>query len=309
MMTTTAAMDKAVDIAESAAGYNESACSATVGNNTRYGVWYGMNCSAWCAMFVSKCYSDAGFPQPASTSKGFAYTPSGAAWYQSKKAWSSAGTNPERGWVVFFYSVSAGRIAHVGLVRGPRGSDGLIPTVEGNTNGAGSAEGGGVLLKRRSPSQSLSFRIAGYGRPDLIAGAEQEWWQMGIPATELQKIQDQAEQALASAAGQKALSTWFAPWAEQIVRRTVYSVMTGGIGAWSNPERDGWDWYTTEVQSAALRHIRGHQPALDDVGEALAAQLETHGITIPADLDPATLAESLLAALNKVEFRAQPSGE
>jgi CHAP domain len=196
-MPTTAAMEKAVDLAEAAAGYAESACSASVGNNTRYGVWYGMNCAAWCAMFVSKCYHDAGFPQPASTSKGFAYTPSGASWYKSNNAWASPTVNPERGWVVFFYSASAARIAHVGLVRGARGSDGLIPTVEGNTNGAGSAEGGSVLLKRRSPSQSLSFRIAGYGRPDLLAGAAaEEWWQMPIGATEKAEIKAIVEGAL-----------------------------------------------------------------------------------------------------------------
>jgi len=206
-MTTTPAMEKAVDIAEAAAGYAEGRCSASVGNNTRYGVWYGMNCAAWCAMFVSKCYHDAGFPQPASSAKGFAYTPSGAAWYKGQNAWASPATNPERGWVVFFYSASAGRIAHVGLVRGRRGSDGLIPTVEGNTNGAGSAEGGSVLLKRRSPSQSIGFRIAGYGRPDLLAGAveeEEEWWMAEIPAAELQKIQVQATQALQSSPGQEA---------------------------------------------------------------------------------------------------------
>jgi hypothetical protein len=183
-------MEKAVDLAEGQNGYGETACSATVGNNTRFGIWYGMNCAAWCAMFVSWAYHTAGFPQPASTAKGFAYTPSGAAWYQGKQAWSPAGANPQRGWVVFFYSASAGRIAHVGLVRGPRGSDGLIPTVEGNTNGAGSAEGGGVLLKRRSPSQSLSFRIAGYGRPDLLAGAEapKEWYEMPVPEADQEAI-------------------------------------------------------------------------------------------------------------------------
>jgi hypothetical protein len=145
-------------------------------------------------MAVSKWYWDAGFPQPASTSKGFAYTPSGASWYQSKQAWSGPSANPERGWVVFFYSEGAGRISHVGLVRGAKGSDGLVPTVEGNTNGAGSAEGGSVLLKRRDPSQNLSFRIAGYGRPDLLD--EKEWWEMPIGAEELKQITKACESAL-----------------------------------------------------------------------------------------------------------------
>ena len=206
-MPTTAQMDKAVDLLEGQIGYDESRCSATVGNNTRFGVWYGMNCAAWCAMAVSWAYYTAGFPQPASTAKGFAYTPSGAAWYQGRKAWAGPTTDPERGWVVFFYSVSAGRICHVGLVRGPRGADGLVPTVEGNTDSAGSASGGSVMGKRRSSNQGISFRIAGYGRPDLLAGAQQEeeWWMADIPAANLAQIQKQAEEALMSQAGQAAI--------------------------------------------------------------------------------------------------------
>jgi hypothetical protein len=193
-MSTTAAMDKAVSLAEADAGYDEGWCSSTVGNKTKYGAWYGMDCNAWCAMAVSKWYYDAGQPQPASTSKGFAYTPSGASWYQSKNAWSGPSANPERGWVVFFYSASAGRISHVGLVRGPK-SGGMVPTVEGNTNGAGSAEGGSVLLKNRDPSQSLSFRIAGYGRPDILE-PEKEWWEMPIGQAELDQIGKEVWQQL-----------------------------------------------------------------------------------------------------------------
>ena len=222
-MATAAQMEKAVDLAEASAGYAEGRCSASTMNNTRYGVWYGMNCAAWCAMFVSKCYHDAGAPQPASSSKGFAYTPSGAAWYQQQQAWATPGTNPRRGWVVFFYSVSAGRIAHVGLVRGARGSDGLIPTVEGNTNGAGSAEGGSVLLKRRSPSQGISFRIAGYGRPELIGEQEQEEaWYMAdpIPEGNLEQIEASAVEALVSAAGQAALRKAFEAEVSEIVAAT-----------------------------------------------------------------------------------------
>lgn len=218
-MTTTAKMAKAVSLFEDQAGYDESRCSASVGNNTKFGIWYGMNCAAWCAMSASWAYYMAEFPQPASTAKGFAYTPSGAGWYQGKHAWSGPGENPERGWVVFFYSASAGRIAHVGLVRGPRGSDGMIPTVEGNTNGAGSAEGGSVLLKRRNPSQSLSFRIAGYGRPDLLE-KEKEWWEVGIPESELEKIEAASVEGMASTPGQAALRKAFAAEVSVIVAAT-----------------------------------------------------------------------------------------
>ena len=166
-MATAAQMESAVDKAEADTGYDE-----TPVNLTKYGKWYGMDGNAWCAMAVSKWYYDAGAPQPATTEKGFAYTPSGAQWYKDQGAWASGGTNPKRGWVVFFYSTSAGRIAHVGLVRGPRGSDGLIPTVEGNTDSGGSASGGSVLQKRRNPNAS-SFYIAGYGQPEKTGPGEE----------------------------------------------------------------------------------------------------------------------------------------
>jgi hypothetical protein len=227
-MTTTPKMDRAVDLAEAQAGYSESACSATVGNNNKFGRWYGMNCAAWCAMFVSWSYYEAGFPIPASAPKGYAYTPSGAAWFQSKKAWAGPGTNPERGWHVFFYSASAGRIAHVGLVRGARGSDGLVPTVEGNTNGAGSRDGGSVLLKRRSPSQSLGFRIAGYGRPDLLSDADQpepekEWYEVApIPETNLEQIEKTVVEAIVAGPGKEAI--------KQAVAEVMEDIL-GGVGA------------------------------------------------------------------------------
>ena len=194
-MATSAQMDAAVDKGEADTGYDETACDASTGNNTKYGKWYGMNCAAWCAMAVSKWYYDSGAPQPASTAKGFSYTPSGADWYKSKGAWAGPSTNPKRGWVVFFYSNSAGRIAHVGLVRGPRGTDGLIPTVEGNTDSSGSASGGSVLQKRRNPSQSIAFRIAGYGQPEKIDTGE-EWWEMPIGSEELKQIRDACEGAV-----------------------------------------------------------------------------------------------------------------
>jgi hypothetical protein len=49
---------------------------------------------------------------------------------------------------------------------------------------------------------------------------------------------------------------WLKTLAEDVARRTVYAIMTGGIGQWSNPDRAGWEWYTPEVQAAALAKLR-----------------------------------------------------
>lgn len=43
-------------------------------NRTPYSKWYGL-VGPWCARFVSWCFFHEGLPLPASTSKGFAYTP------------------------------------------------------------------------------------------------------------------------------------------------------------------------------------------------------------------------------------------
>jgi len=48
-------------------------------NKSKYGNWYGMD-GAWCAMFVSYCFHQAGMPLPITNKKGFAYCPYGVDW-------------------------------------------------------------------------------------------------------------------------------------------------------------------------------------------------------------------------------------
>jgi hypothetical protein len=291
-MATRAQLERAVQIGVADVGYTEGRCSSTVGNNTKYGIWYGMNCAAWCAMALSRWFWDAGFPLPASTAKGFAYTPSGAAWFKAKGAWSPPSANPDVGWVAFFYSASAGRIAHVAAVRGPRGVDGLIPTVEGNTDTAGSASGGRVLAKRRSPDQSLAFRIAGYGRPDLLDAPTEEWYMATpIPADNLAQIRSAADAALAGDAGEDL--------ANHIIRRTVYALLVGDLRNWNNPDdpaatpeaKANWWWYP-----GARKRLAGLDAKLDAIAAALA-------VGQPVTIDQAA-AQAIAAALaNDPTFR------
>lgn len=129
------------------------------GSNKVPGVtdWYGL-VGPWCAMWVSRVFWDAGLPLPASTSKGFAYTPSGAAWFKKQGRWHTS--NPRRGDVVFFDfpGDNVNRISHVGIVTGVR-PDGSIETVEGNTDERGGRTGGKVMRRVRRVG------IVGYGRP------------------------------------------------------------------------------------------------------------------------------------------------
>lgn len=131
-------------------------------NRTPYGAWFGLDANPWCAMFVSWCYFQAlGYsPFPATTPKGFAYCPSGAQWFTKRGLWRGAATTPQPGWLVFFDFPGDGvnRISHVGIVTGVR-PDGRVSTIEGNTNGRGSRDGGSVMTHQRSRAGG----IVGYG--------------------------------------------------------------------------------------------------------------------------------------------------
>lgn len=141
-------------------------------NRTVFGKWYGMDGVAWCAMFVSYVFFHARLPLPASTSKGFAYTPSGAAWFQKQGRWQSSQSNDVKpGDVVFFYWPNMGRIAHVGIVEEAR-ADGTLVTIEGNTDAAGGREGGEVM--RRLRSRATVGRYGGFGRPAFQDNEEDE---------------------------------------------------------------------------------------------------------------------------------------
>lgn len=130
-----------------------------LGSNHVRGItdWYGIGNGAWCAMFVSRAFFDAGLPQDATIpGKGFAYCPSGVNWYRKNGRWKTS--NPKPGDVVFFKWPGSDRAEHVGIVESVN-SDGSINTIEGNTNKAGSAEGLYCMRQRRK-----SY-IMGYGTP------------------------------------------------------------------------------------------------------------------------------------------------
>jgi hypothetical protein len=127
-------------------------------NRTPFGAWYGIQGQPWCAIFVSWCTYHEGLAMPATISKGFAYTPSGAAWFQHRRRWTS---KPAPGHIVFFNFPGDGvnRISHVGIVESVR-PDGSIVTIEGNTDERGGRTGGKVMRKVRRTG------IVGYGIPD-----------------------------------------------------------------------------------------------------------------------------------------------
>ena len=144
-----------VDIALSQVGTREKNKDGSYGsgNYTDYGAWYGMDGQPWCAMFVSWAADQAGIlntsvPKHASTAKGVSA-------YKEKGLYAPQNTDyiPKEGDAIYFSS-SAGRIKHVGIVIAYDPASNKVYTVEGNTNNA-------VRIRHYDINDS---RIHGYGK-------------------------------------------------------------------------------------------------------------------------------------------------
>ena len=115
-------------------------------NRNKYTDWYGM-VGAWCDIFISWCADQSGNKDVIGR---FAYTPSHEAWFRAQGREVNI-REAEPGDILFFNFI--GRTSHVGIVEANRG-DGLI-TIEGNTNGSGSRDGGSVIRHFRSWSSGI----------------------------------------------------------------------------------------------------------------------------------------------------------
>lgn len=140
-----------VDVARSQLGTSEAPPGS---NRTPYGDWYGMT-AAWCGMFVSWCADQA---QVTDLVPRFAYTPTGAEWFQQRGQWSR---QPRVGSLAFYDVSGMGRISHVGIVEATF-ADGSWNAIEGNTDSAGSRTGGSVRRQRRTTVGTLR---GGFGHP------------------------------------------------------------------------------------------------------------------------------------------------
>lgn len=136
-----------LDAARGQLGYHEGP-----NNDTKFGVWYGMNFEPWCDMFVSWCGSQAG--EGPHVGK-YAYTPSHLDWFTANGKF---GQTPKPGAIVFFKwpGVSNDICDHVGIVESIR-NDGTIITIEGNN---------GDAVRR----MVRSANIVGYGYPSYAGG-------------------------------------------------------------------------------------------------------------------------------------------
>lgn len=154
---------KVLNVARSQLGYVEGP-----NNDTKYGVWYGWNHVAYCAIGVTWSFAQAGGLDQIDGVRGkqWAYCPYFVTDWKRNSQWIDWHQPAKPGDVVFFnWAGTHGLADHVGLVESidTSGPSPVLVTLEFNTTSGipgNQSDGGGVYRRRRSP-----LWVVGYGRP------------------------------------------------------------------------------------------------------------------------------------------------
>ena len=128
----------------------------TNSNKTKYGKWFGFDGVAWCGMFVSWCYAQAGFQLPKiGFSKGYAGCQTAVAYFKKNGMITD---NPVEGDIVFFDWNADGRYDHTGIF--VKWIDKVqFETIEGNTAIGNDSNGGQVMLRKRSKTNAIFIHV------------------------------------------------------------------------------------------------------------------------------------------------------
>jgi len=144
-------MSKIIEVATKEIGQGETPLNT---NKSKYGKWFGFDGVAWCGMFVSWCYAQAGTPLPKiGFTKGFAGCQTAVAYF--KKA-GQVTTTPLEGNIVFFDWNNDGRYDHTGLFVKWIEVGKSFETIEGNT-AIGNDSNGGQVMRRTRKNVNVLF--------------------------------------------------------------------------------------------------------------------------------------------------------
>jgi hypothetical protein len=137
-------MNKVIEVASKEIGQGETPLNS---NKSKYGKWFGFDGVAWCGMFVSWCYAQAGTPLPKiGFTKGFAGCQTAVAYFKKN---GKITTVPKEGDIVFFDWNGDGRYDHTGLF--VKWIDTMtFETIEGNTAIGNDSNGGQVMRRKRT---------------------------------------------------------------------------------------------------------------------------------------------------------------
>lgn len=142
-------MSEIIRISEKEIGTGEKPLNS---NKTKYGKWFGFDGVAWCGMFVSWCYTQAGIPLPKiGFSKGFAGCQTAVAYFKKNN---QITIEPTAGDIVFFDWNADGRYDHTGLFIKWIDKN-SFETIEGNTSVNNDSNGGTVMRRVRKNKNVL----------------------------------------------------------------------------------------------------------------------------------------------------------
>ncbi len=141
--------NKILDIAKAEIGYFETPANS---NKTKYGKWFGLDGVAWCGMFVSWCYAQAGYQlEKIGFLKGFAGCQTAVKHFRDTK---QITTDPKPGDIVFFDWNKDGRFDHTGLFVS-KIDEFTFHSIEGNTSLRNNSNGGNVMLRQRKYADAI----------------------------------------------------------------------------------------------------------------------------------------------------------
>lgn len=144
-------MSKLIEIAAKEIGTKEFPANS---NRTKYGKWFGLDGVAWCGIFVSWCYAQAGkMITCAGFSKGFAGCQTFFQ-YAKKNNWIVPKEAAQAGDIVLFDWNGDGRYDHTGLFVKHLDAN-YFETIEGNTSLTNQSNGGEVMRRKRSYSVAI----------------------------------------------------------------------------------------------------------------------------------------------------------
>lgn len=170
-------MSSPQEVIQAAQNYIDAGYKEGENNNTVFGKWYGLNNNPWCAMFVSKCFDEAGLVKlvAASTKKGFASCDAGLKWFAKNNQLVPVG-DAQPGDIVFFQFDDDAQPDHVGIVVKNNTKLKRLVCAEGNTAGDGKgsqSNGDGVYLKKRSYSLVMAVARPKYPKSKTYKSADE----------------------------------------------------------------------------------------------------------------------------------------
>lgn len=137
---------KAEEIIKTAEGEIGNTETPSNSNKTKYGKWFGFDGVAWCGIFVSWVYYNAGFPLGnIGFLKGYAGCQTAVAHFRKVN---KITTNPEPGDIVFFDWNGDDRYDHTGIFV-KRIDNTYFESIEGNTSLTNQSNGGQVMRRKR----------------------------------------------------------------------------------------------------------------------------------------------------------------